>query len=300
MSGLTSAEIASAFIASCADEIAAPKPGNVHVFAAGHAMEAAHFIASARVAAPAIAAAGERLGPRIRNAVDATFAEVGLNTNLGILLLCGPLAQAAEKQAGAELRNEVAETLANLDRRDAEEVYTAIRRAAPGGLGRADRYDVCDVPSISLLEAMREAADRDMIAKQYVTDFRDIFEIGTCTVAEMPLLGDTSAVALQIYLTFLAQFPDTHIIRKHGTDAASAVMREARVFVERAAKEAGSAQFVADLLDFDGRLKARRLNPGTSADFTVASLFAARLSGLLPVLSDENRACSAGKPSGSS
>lgn len=246
-------------------------------------MEAQHFIASARVAAPAIAAAGERVGTRIRNAVEATFAEVRMNTNLGILLLCGPLARAAEKRPGTELRNGVAETLASLDSRDAEEVYTAIRRAAPGGLGQAERYDVGNPPSVSLLEAMREGANRDMIAKQYVTDFSDIFAIGLPAAAEMRLLGEPYAIALGVYLTFLSQFPDTHIRRKHGKDVADAVMREAGVLAERVRQEAGTAPFLADLLDFDQRLKAAHLNPGTSADFTVASLFAARLSGLLPI-----------------
>ncbi len=283
MSGFTSGEIAQAFLASCRDEIEAPKPGNVHIFAGGHAMEAQHFIASAYVAAPAIAAAGERVGARIRNAVEATFAEVGMNTNLGIILLCGPLAHAAETKPGTELRNGLAETLANLDEQDAEDVYAAIRRAAPGGLGRAARYDVRETPLVSLLEAMREAADRDMIAKQYVTDFSDIFDIGLPAAANMCLPDDTHAVALGVYLTFLSQFPDTHIRRKHGEEVAAAVMREAGVFVERVRREAGTARFVADLLAFDRRLKAAGLNPGTSADFTVASLFAARLSGALPL-----------------
>jgi triphosphoribosyl-dephospho-CoA synthase len=283
VSGFKSDEIAQAFLASCRDEIEAPKPGNVHIFAGGHAMEVQHFIASARVAAPAIAAAGERVGARIRNAVEATFAEVRMNTNLGIILLCGPLAHAAETKPGPELRNGLAETLANLDEQDAEDVYAAIRRAAPGGLGRAARYDVRETPLVSLLEAMREAADRDMIAKQYVTDFSDIFDIGVAAAADMRLLDDTHAVALGVYLTFLSRFPDTHIRRKHGEEVAAAVMREARVFVERVRREGGTARFLADLLAFDRRLKAARLNPGTSADFTVASLFAARLSGVLPL-----------------
>jgi triphosphoribosyl-dephospho-CoA synthase len=59
---LTPEQIAAAFIASCYDEIEAPKPGNVHTFAGGHDMEASHFLDSARV------------GARIRGAIDATFA----------------------------------------------------------------------------------------------------------------------------------------------------------------------------------------------------------------------------------
>ena len=44
-------QIAAAFRAACLDELEAPKPGNVHVFASGHRMTAAEFVRSAEVAA---------------------------------------------------------------------------------------------------------------------------------------------------------------------------------------------------------------------------------------------------------
>lgn len=74
--------IATAFIAACADEIAALKPGNVHVHAAGHGMSAADFTRSAAEAAPALSARGAPLGRRILEAVAATRRAVGQNTNL--------------------------------------------------------------------------------------------------------------------------------------------------------------------------------------------------------------------------
>ncbi len=54
---------------------------------------------------------------------------------------------------------------------DAREVYAAIRLAAPGGLGRAVEQDVADEPTVTLLEVMRLAADRDDIAREYATGF---------------------------------------------------------------------------------------------------------------------------------
>jgi len=51
-------------------------------------------------------------------------------------------------------------------------------RASPGGLGRAERYDVFKPATVTLREAMAEAADRDRIARQYVTDFADVFGLG--------------------------------------------------------------------------------------------------------------------------
>jgi triphosphoribosyl-dephospho-CoA synthase len=278
-------QVAAAFIGACRDEIEAPKPGNVHTFADGHAMEARHFLDSARVAAPAIAAAGARIGARIRKSVAATFGEVGMNTNLGIILLCAPLACAAESAPG-ELRAALAGALRGLDRQDAADAYAAIAQASPGGLGRAARYDVHEAPPSSLREAMGEAAERDMIARQYVTDFADIFGTGLPAIKASRSRQDQS-IALAVYLTFLSRFPDTHIVRKHGASVAEAVMQEAQAFAARVQGEGGTKAFIADLLAFDARLKTARINPGTSADLTVASLFAARLAGVLPMSSGD-------------
>jgi triphosphoribosyl-dephospho-CoA synthase len=280
LSAFTPDEIAAAFVASCRDEVEAPKPGNVHTFAGGHDMEARHFLNSAGVAAPAIAAKEARVGARIRNAVEATFAAVGMNTNLGIILLCAPLARAAESQC--DLQPGVAAVLNELDPQDATDVYAAIARASPGGLGRAPRYDVHEAPPSSLLDAMREAAERDMIARQYVTGFSDIFDTGLSTVTELQPRGGHST-ALGVYLVFLSRFPDTHVVRKHGLEVAEAVMREAQSFAARFRSEAAESAFLADLLAFDAWLKAQRINPGTSADLTVATLFAARLTRVLPI-----------------
>ncbi len=85
------------FLAACRAELDALKPGNVHVHAGGHGMEVAHFEASAAAAAPFRSAiAAMKVGTRILRAVEASFAAAGCNTNLGILLLCAPLAAAAE------------------------------------------------------------------------------------------------------------------------------------------------------------------------------------------------------------
>jgi triphosphoribosyl-dephospho-CoA synthase len=287
VSAFTPDQIAAAFIDSCRDEINAPKPGNVHTFAGGHDMEARHFLASARVAAPAIAAPGARVGARVRDAAEATWTEVGMNTNLGILLLCAPLARAAEFAPGT-LRSALADVLDDLDARDAADVYAAIAKAAPGGLGRAARYDVHDGAPDSLLDAMREAAERDMIARQYVAGFADVFDAGFEAVAKTHSRGAGQPLALDIYLTFLSRFPDTHVIRKHGPEIADRVMREALLFVARLPTERDAGAFLSDLLAFDARLKAQSINPGTSADLTVATLFAARLAGLLPVAPEKN------------
>src|SRR4051794_37952321 len=106
------AAIAAAFVAACRDELDAPKPGNVHVFADGHRMAVDDFMRSADAAATPLTEPGARVGQRILGAVAATRAAVGTNTNLGIILLCAPFAVAAEI-ATTNLRAVVADVLEN-------------------------------------------------------------------------------------------------------------------------------------------------------------------------------------------
>ena len=272
-------EVAVAFLAACRDEIEAPKPGNVHKFASGHGMVAEEFLASASAAAPFLAEQGARVGMRILRAVEATFAAVGKNTNLGILLLCGPLAAAVEV-GSSDLRGNLAIVLRNLDRADTEKVFVAIRLAQPAGLGHAPRHDVRGAAQAALCEVMQEAAQRDRIARQYVTTFDDIFVTGAATLAQARARNlEPPWTTLSIYLTFLAAFPDSHIVRKCGTAAAVEVQAGARELL--AVFERRPTDCLVELLEFDGRLKAQNRNPGTSADLTVATLFADRLSDIL-------------------
>src|SRR6185312_541104 len=150
-------------------------------------------------------------------------AAVGANTNLGIILLCAPLAAAAEG-ANSDLRTSLVEVLQSLDTTDTELAYRAIIRAAPAGLGRSARHDVFGPATVSLREAMAEASDRDRVAYQYAADFSDIFDVGLPRLEEaVRRYGDRRWATLATYMEFLSAFPDTHIVRKYGSRAADRV-----------------------------------------------------------------------------
>jgi triphosphoribosyl-dephospho-CoA synthase len=273
-------KIAAAFQAACRAELDTPKPGNVHVFADGHRMTAAQFIRSADAAAGPLAQPGVRIGARILAAVEATAAAVGTNTNLGIILLCAPLAAAAERQP-PDLRAEVTRRLAALDIEDTRLAFRAIALAAPAGLGRVARHDVHKPALVSLQAAMAEAADRDRIARKYATGFADVFAIGLDAFAGARVREPIWAT-VAVYLSFLAAFPDTHIVRKHGPAAAEDVRRDAQALHARLQSAEDPAHLLPDLLAWDRALKEQAINPGTSADLTVATLFVDRLRNVLP------------------
>ena len=284
------ATIEAAFLAACRAEIDTLKPGNVHRFAPGHGMEAEKFEASAGASAPYIAASGMPVGARILAATRASWDAVGLNANLGIVLLCAPLAAAAERlQAGdglADLRASIAFVLADLDRdpgrSDARDAFAAIALAAPGGLGSADEGDVRAPPTIGLVGAMKLAADRDLVARQYADGFAGIFDIGVPALRHPPFSPAICAEPglgppLAAYLAFATAFPDSHLGRKFGVATAEAVRKRFTALAE-ALDQAPEPQAAFTLaLALDTALKAEGLNPGTSADLTVASLFACQL-----------------------
>ena len=279
---MNQAVIAAAFGAACEDELQALKPGNVHIHADGHRMTVDDFRRSAAAASGPLTVPGARVGARIAGAVAATLAAVGTNTNLGIVLLCAPLAAAAER-APAPLGTELARELAGLDREDAALAFQAIVSSAPAGLGRAERHDVFAPATVTLRAAMEEAAGRDRIAHQYATDFTDVFGLGLTVLGRaLARWPDRRWATLATYLAFLSAFPDSHVVRKHGDVAAEETRATAERFRDRLETCASPDVLVPDLREWDFHLKACGINPGTSADLTVATLFVDRLRNILP------------------
>lgn len=285
MGALTPYDIAAAFIAACDDELSALKPGNVHRFSDGHRMIVEDFERSAQAAAGPLSKADSSVGERILGAVEATFAAVGQNTNLGIILLCAPLAKAAgEIDVGTGLRRRLAIILSRLDVSDAENAFKAIRLANPAGLGRVEEGDVSqDGPAFSFLEAMTLAADRDRIARAYVTAYEDIFDFAIPAFQNAFEIGQNRNAAITtLHMSLLANIPDSHIERKFGIQCAEDIRAEAAA-LKSAWSPATDGQTVEDLENFDRSLKQRGINPGTTADFVVATLFALRISQLARV-----------------
>lgn len=273
--------IAATYVEACRIELQALKPGNVHVFADGHRMTVADFDASARASAAAVADPTLLVGARVLEAVRRTADAVHSNTNLGIVLLCAPLAAAIHEIpiAAADLRARVKLVLASLDIADAEAVFAAIRLAAPAGLGSSAEHDVHEPARATLLQAMTVAADRDRIAAQYAHGFADVFEHGVPRLEQgVARWGDIGWAASSAYLGLLAAFEDSHVARKFGRERAGDLRRAAAPLDAALQGHADPTEMTDALLAFDTELKQSGINPGTSADLTVASLFVHLLS----------------------
>jgi triphosphoribosyl-dephospho-CoA synthase len=276
----TPAEVAAAGQLACLLEVSAPKPGNVSPDRHFHDTRYEDFLASAVAIGPALAEAGTKpLGTTIRDAVEATLRWTRSNTNLGIVLLLAPLARAALRPGGS-LRKRLSQVLAETTVGDAVEVYSAIRRARPGGLGEATAEDVAAAPTVTLREAMALAAARDAIAREYVTGFALTFDaaVPALRAARKDGLPWTDAV-VEAYLTLLDLSADTHIARKLGPAEAEAVSHRVRQVRAAGGTRTANGRDALAALDTELRDSRNRRNPGTTADLTCAALFVVIIEG---------------------
>ena len=270
---MNSQQIADAFKAACMAELEALKPGNVHIFADGHGMTVQDFIASADAVSEVIAQPDLSLGERILKSVQATHDAVNMNTNLGMILLCAPLIQALLNTKGTGLQANIHAVLGGTTIDDAEACFAAIRLASPAGLGASELHDVQNPADCILLHAMQQAAPMDSIARQYTNNFADVFD-GLAFYQKALVKWQRPAwAATALYLYFLSNFCDSHIVRKHNETIAKLVQNQAVEHADEFAKSYNPKSYQAQLLTFDAALKKQGLNPGTSADLTVATLF---------------------------
>ncbi len=254
-------------------EATARKPGNVHPEASFADLCYRDFVESAQCAAGPLARAGiDGVGFAVREVILATQARVHTNTNLGIALLLAPLAAVPSNETLPAGIERVLETLTSDDTRH---VYAAIRLAQPGGMGHVQDGDIAAPPPDDLRWAMGLAADRDWIARQYVTGFRDVLETGVPLLVEWQLQASWEVRVIHLQLEFLARWPDSLIARKCGMEVAQEASARAKDVLQAGWPETSIGQ--AAIREFDAWLRAagHRRNPGTTADAVAATLFAA-------------------------
>jgi len=277
---LVAGDIATAAQLACLLEVSAPKPGNVSPGRHFADIRYEDFLASAvAIGAPLGGAASRGIGATIRMSIEATARWTRSNTNLGIVLLLAPLAKAALTSRQG-LRESLREILDATTVDDAREVYAAIRLASPGGLGKADAQDVAGEPTVALLDAMRLAADRDGIAREYATAFELTFGTGAPTLDKARAAGLTWDDAIvETFLTLLAAGLDTHIARRSGTGAAAAVTERARAALAAGGVRSAEGRHAIGEMDHALRDARNSGNPGTTADLTAAAIFVVLIGG---------------------
>jgi triphosphoribosyl-dephospho-CoA synthase len=264
---------------ACLLELRALKPGNVGYHSSGHGMTVEQFELSAQVSAEPLFSSCGGVGERILRAVNATHDAVGYNTNLGIILLTAPIAEVLLNSGyDKRLRDNLTKVLAELSIDDAKYCYQAIQTAMPGGMGEVDDQDVSNEPSVSLLEAMQLSADKDRIGYQYANTFSDVFEHNLPIYREyIEKWGSQEWAATAVFLSQWLRVPDSLIIRKKGLLKAREISDMIAPLANQVLASRDPTDHISGLLSLDSELKAVGINPGTTADMTVTTVFVAML-----------------------
>jgi triphosphoribosyl-dephospho-CoA synthase len=241
-----------------------PKPGNVDRCHDYIDTRLEHFLASTIFARTALNEAEEgtgRIGEIIKHAVRDTNCHTGGNTHFGAFILLIPLIY------GKGIPGALA-AIQKTDVSDAVAFYKAFAMTSVK-MNATDELDVRDPHTLTiireqdmtLLNIMQHSAANDMVAREWVTGF-PLTRRGADLLIQS---GPGRQAIVTTFLTLLASEPDTFIIKKHGMEVAREIMATAREVIDgRHSLEA-----------FDADCIARDINPGSTADIVIASIFIA-------------------------
>jgi triphosphoribosyl-dephospho-CoA synthase len=241
-----------------------PKPGNVDRCHDYPETRLEHFLASTIFAREALDEAERstgRIGEIIGHAVRDTNCHKGGNTHFGAFILLVPLIYGKDIP-GALL------ALEKTDTSDAIAFYKAFAMTEVK-MNASDELDVRDPHTLTLIrdrdmtlfDIMQHSAENDMVAREWITGF-PLTRRGADLLIQF---GPGRQSIVNTFLTLLATEPDTFIIKKHGIDVARRTMLMAREVLDGR----------GSLERFDEDCIQRDINPGSTADIIIASLYIA-------------------------
>jgi triphosphoribosyl-dephospho-CoA synthetase len=246
------------------------------------------------------------VGLLIERSVEAMLEASGVNTSLGTIILLAPMwlcsfdpclgsiagnplgcetSGSSNSNSGVGISSGIAvfdrnvfgaaieKVLSCMGQEDSQAIYRAIRLAHPGGLGASRVHDVRDEAPVSILDAMKTAADWDDVALQYANGYQQV-----CEGAER-LLHDaqTGMIAIdairRLQLHWLATRPDSLIVRKHGEQVGRMIQQRVNEVLQAGPYGTKEFEKAWGELDEDMRIKGKRINPGTTADLIAASMY---------------------------
>lgn len=301
-----------ASLAALLEVSAYPKPGNVHRTRDFPDTKYEHFLAGSVTLGSYMSALSRRaheihdsdgdlsklgLGEAIFNATyDMLQWQSGGNTHLGINLLLSPLAAAAGivlKDGVCDLE-ELREALHRVTNTSTPDdslwIYRAIDSAMSAEtLGTVDELSVKEESSLDWItqrsltpiDVFKECQNRDSICYEWVSDYEISFMEGYQTLREsIEKRSSINDAVLNTFIKILSNHPDSLILRKNDLRTAEKVSKKAKK-IESEPDKARKMEMIQSL-DEELSKEAGKMNPGTTADLTAASLFLLLLTGWRP------------------
>jgi len=121
---------------------------------------------------------------------------------------------------------------------------------------------------LTLFDIMDLSSSNDTIAREWTEGFPLIFRGQELLKRFQESAYNLNDSIVCLFLTLLSETPDTLVAKKFGSKVALEV-----------SKKAAHALIHGNIDDFDKELIAKRINPGTTADLVIGSLFVTLLGG---------------------
>ncbi|SIR89621.1 triphosphoribosyl-dephospho-CoA synthase [Natronorubrum thiooxidans] len=264
-----------------------PKPGNIDRHRELEDLRFEHFLAGTVGARDGLelAANGSAIGPAFERAIEGMATQGGGNTQFGALLLLVPLVRAARDECSQPIVEAVCEETTVADAAgfyrafDHVDVFVAdpptdmepldVRRGS-------DAIPALEARGLTLFDVMDHSVPGDDVAREWVTGFERSFTAAERLADADGPLTDRAAT---VFLSLLADRPDTLVVNRHDEAIAKEVTERAGELVDRNALETDRDAVEA----FADELVDRGVNPGTTADITAAGLFIALEHGAVSV-----------------
>tara|TARA_B100000579_G_scaffold126324_1_gene101914 strand:+ start:1216 stop:2061 length:846 start_codon:yes stop_codon:yes gene_type:complete len=278
---LSENQVKMAFEYACKLDVFSIKPGNVLLNHPAYGMTHKDFLQGSMACSDTICEPNLDIGEKIYQSVSSSMDVVGCNTNLGIILLCVPIVEAIylNKDHTFEQDN-LKKVIDNIDAKQTQKIYKAINIASAGGMGEKSEFDLKKSKKINFtfFEAMKYASSYDYIAFQYSTYFDNIINnLAPCWRKYFKKMNSDENATTALFMEFISNNPDSLIARKHGVDKAIEVSDRFVDLSKEYNESENPNKLNNKLLLLDSELKIQGLNPGTTADVVVASIFLNRL-----------------------
>jgi len=293
---------------------ATPKPGNVHKYHSYEDMGLEHFIISSAVSlwcfrklliatlnsglrkevyVPGI---GETILCCVKNSREwhrGGNVNLGTSTIFSILLPSILLVKIMYNTVSLETISSIAKNIVEkttVD--DAVEYYKAIRVASPRYLGKVSNTPIPDVydkdfeskirsKEITLYDVLKYASAEDIVSRTCVNGLKEVIEGYHYLKYFFSKYGNINDAIVLTYLKLLSKYDDFIILRKHGKNTSSYVKNRALEIITLIEKN--FEEGFSKLKEFDNELFIRKINPGSIADLTAASIALALFVGVIRV-----------------
>jgi triphosphoribosyl-dephospho-CoA synthase len=262
-------EVASAVASALFLGYSAPMPGVDSRYSDGMVAHETRLLGVPVLAAAASGAAGHPVGKTVLESIFGSRSVAGY-ANLRAAGYLAPLARAAL------LGERLGKVLAGLSYEDARLFAQAVEAAGPGysqALAEAINVTLTAGRDATLRDAMRFAAGRDPIAREYARNFEITRDLARPSLSSaLARIEATRPALVQAYLEVLSEVPDLDVMSRAGRKDAEEVSRMAHGVLKTGGVH--SRRGLQAIANFDGLLRSdTRLKPTATETPIVAAAF---------------------------